>query len=171
MQRIKRQAQLAALRIRFIPACAGNAAIYRVGPALQAVHPRWRGERDVLAVGEAVDDGSSPLARGTLVEAGLCKSDCRFIPAGAGNASRLINTLSVISVHPRWRGERINPISGTPYFTGSSPLARGTLEEGICDFNGIRFIPAGAGNARQSKTLCAQSAVHPRWRGERTRPC
>ena len=69
-------------------------------------------------------------------------------------------------VHPRWRGEQ-------PYISckccpvyGSSPLARGTVEENPSLLTRRRFIPAGAGNSAIETIAAHIAAVHPRWRGE-----
>ena len=49
---------------------------------------------------------------------------------------------------------------------GSSPLARGTLEDRGHYIGVMRFIPAGAGNTRTARTPPHCRPVHPRWRGE-----
>ncbi len=50
---------------------------------------------------------------------------------------------------------------------GSSPLARGTRRPGRRNIAGPRFIPAGAGNAKNHCFARPAITVHPRWRGER----
>ena len=52
-------------RSRFIPAGAGNTRSTGCTRALAAVHPRRRGEHQLLCVGAGQYDGSSPQARGT----------------------------------------------------------------------------------------------------------
>ena len=74
------------MRMRFIPACAGNAALHIVCVLPLAVHPRMRGERVVAAA----DDPVAPW----------------FIPACAGNAASFGNQDPNRAVHPRMRGER-----------------------------------------------------------------
>ena len=73
---------------------------------------------------------------------------------------------SIVSVHPRWRGEHPSNAIDDVGEVGSSPLARGTLNYTRQRRIGRRFIPAGAGNTscHASKRFCP--AVHPRWRGE-----
>ena len=51
---------------------------------------------------------------------------------------------------------------------GSSPHARGTLDDAQFHFLTSRFIPACAGNAPGLPTGPAARPVHPRMRGERT---
>ena len=50
---------------RFIPAGAGNRPPTATAPMATTVHPRWRGEQDILHANNASTLGSSPLARGT----------------------------------------------------------------------------------------------------------
>ena len=70
---------------RFIPARAGNTQRSLRLPAPAAVHPRSRGEHLTYQLGSEVNDGSSPLARGTQFQAQDVLEDLRFIPARAGN--------------------------------------------------------------------------------------
>ncbi len=53
-------------RLRFIPACAGNARDLIAARDRRQVHPRMRGERSHATGGRVVRSGSSPHARGTL---------------------------------------------------------------------------------------------------------
>ena len=72
---------------RLIPARAGNTLGLRRGTSAKSAHPRSRGEhpRKVLLIG--VVAGSSPLARGTLLNAAPVNGDPRLIPARAGNTT------------------------------------------------------------------------------------
>ncbi len=47
-----------------------------------------------------------------------------------------------------------------------SPLARGTHVYLFTEAVAERFIPAGAGNTRNSVVLLSTMSVYPRWRGE-----
>ena len=49
---------------------------------------------------------------------------------------------------------------------GSSPHARGTLDQFQCQRSAIRFIPACAGNTRSQSGGAGSVPVHPRMRGE-----
>ena len=151
---------------RFIPARAGNTCLAASVASISTVHPRSRGEH---ALGHHQDQpvtGSSPLARGTLLE-GVRTADCvRFIPARAGNTSRASRSRRSWSVHPRSRGEHTGSLWPAPRTGGSSPLARGTLRRGRARAAELRFIPARAGNTPAAPASPRRSAVHPRSRGE-----
>ena len=114
-------------------------------------------------------DGSSPLARGTLVVGGRRTGRQRFIPAGAGNTGDRDTERPPSSVHPRWRGEHPEPHEQIAGRAGSSPLARGTHKFGQREVFSQRFIPAGAGNTPARFFPSPALSVHPRWRGEHLR--
>ena len=154
--------------LRFIPACAGNAARWSSPAAAPAVHPRMRGERGQLLQQAAVDGGSSPHARGTLARPLDAAASRRFIPACAGNASAIFFRAPTVPVHPRMRGERRSNIGRVMNPPGSSPHARGTQAMKGFRILGLRFIPACAGNASPLPSPCRTCSVHPRMRGERT---
>ena len=84
----------------------------------------------------------------------------------------LSTTASAGSVHPRPRGEHERAIVLVAIVAGSSPPARGTLDESLRLPDRARFIPARAGNTRSSRSASAvipARAVHPRPRGEHSR--
>ena len=155
---------------RFIPACAGNAALSACAPSRPSVHPRMRGERrlgrDITRSGV----GSSPHARGTLDPFTEQDSEDRFIPACAGNAWRSVTPSNGRTVHPRMRGERVKVFIDNHGDVGSSPHARRTRGLLCLGPVVIRFIPACAGNARVFCTPGCPGSVHPRMRGERCAP-
>ena len=74
-------------RARFIPACAGNTAPRQGSDQDPPVHPRMRGEHDLLNYWHLARDGSSPHARGTRRVHPLGNRGPRFIPACAGNTA------------------------------------------------------------------------------------
>jgi len=90
---------------RFIPAGAGNSQYhYLIQPKLP-VYPRWRGELIKDAFDAVISPGLSPLARGTPYHTRHTFACWRFIPAGAGNSSRIRISRRSRAVYPRWRGE------------------------------------------------------------------
>ncbi len=111
---------------RFIPAHAGNTRSAAERAAPPTVHPRTRGEHDCNSQFSAIAVGSSPHTRGTRREAGDRNPGCRFIPAHAGNTSRIPISWSRCAVHPRTRGEHVGLVRKYEQGDGSSPHTRGT---------------------------------------------
>ena len=134
-------------RPRFIPAGAGNANRPSNSEIPSPVHPRRRGERLSIKRNDRDRPGSSPQARGTQNRYDPIEEIIRFIPAGAGNASRPSFPQGGRSVHPRRRGERRMVTLDLMETVGSSPQARGTRLARKARRSNSRFIPAGAGNA------------------------
>ena len=132
---------------RFIPAYAGNASWRSCHPRRWPVHPRIRGERDIVRAHVNSANGSSPHTRGTPRPQMMQGTRRRFIPAYAGNASGTESGHVATSVHPRIRGERCCARSTERRLAGSSPHTRGTLLGVFRPLAGTRFIPAYAGNA------------------------
>ncbi len=131
---------------RFIPAGAGNTIVFAPVSLSRSVYPRWRGEHESISDTTGNSDGLSPLARGTLQERIRQRRQGRFIPAGAGNTNIHPSCIPPIAVYPRWRGEHGTRFKSIIFFTGLSPLARGTrFVAHFCSIF-LRFIPAGAGN-------------------------
>ncbi len=110
--------------------------------------------------------GSSPLARGTRPPVRPRPPRVRFNPARAGNTRRRTPRTPPPAVHPRSRGEHLVTIQTSPRLSGSSPLARGTLQIRPTDGQLGRFIPARAGNTRLKLHPLTHRPVHPRSRGE-----
>ncbi len=92
--------------LRFIPAGAGNALSRSSNGANPPVHPRGCGERASRETPPGGFDGSSPRVRGTRRRRCCPAAARRFIPAGAGNAARVISCPYLYPVHPRGCGER-----------------------------------------------------------------
>ena len=120
-------------------------------------------------------DGSSPLARGTQDLDRLGYVADRFIPAYAGNSWRLRYSCGLVPVHPCWRGTPVHPrLRGEldlacflcALIAGSSPLTRGTRQARHWLRYPSRFIPAYAGNSRETVSRSKSKSVHPRLRGE-----
>ena len=113
--------------IRFIPAGTGNTDGSDLTNEYPAVHPRRHGEHCYSLPCCRYDVGSSPQARGTHLGAFLTSLNRRFIPAGTGNTrSRGFKRLTT-AVHPRRHGEHRWSHQSLAKWNGSSPQARGTL--------------------------------------------
>ena len=133
------------VRLRFIPAGAGNTCFRKSMDYCYSVYPRWRGEHGRTEYKAVYLLGLSPLARGTLALQQQHPWPRRFIPAGAGNTKYWWALMPQTQVYPRWRGEHITPFCDCPVFAGLSPLARGTRVSANPEEIEPRFIPAGAG--------------------------
>ncbi len=153
--------------IRFIPARAGNARVVVLPEPATAVHPRACGERPPDTSTPAGNSGSSPRVRGTQADCQKWRGRLRFIPARAGNASRVSYPRAPQSVHPRACGERGDRAPSPVFFAGSSPRVRGTPGPSRSNPVSTRFIPARAGNAVGVLQAPERAAVHPRACGER----
>ena len=132
---------------RFIPARAGNSALWYSVTALHPVHPRECGEQFLRAYPRLGSVGSSPRVRGT----GWRRLDsfraARFIPARAGNRRSPGGAQGRASVHPRACGEQHVKCASMRRDAGSSPRVRGTVASGTSILRCRRFIPARAGNS------------------------
>ncbi len=151
---------------RFIPAGAGNTACSSAEKPLSAVYPRWRGEHALKLTLPRLQNGLSPLARGTPSQSARGGFYRRFIPAGAGNTKCQYIAGRSRQVYPRWRGEHVFLLTLRITFSGLSPLARGTHLRMLHYSPQIRFIPAGAGNTSALRLPPPRQPVYPRWRGE-----
>ena len=135
-----------ALSDGLIPAGAGN-TITLVGTVRRWwAHPRRRGEHCTAYTKALAPTGSSPQARGTLVVHLRSLLGVGLIPAGAGNTPGDVIVLGFDGAHPRRRGEHCELRPFPKPGLGSSPQARGTLEDSSVDGLRVGLIPAGAGN-------------------------
>ena len=152
---------------RFIPAHAGNGWRWPACPSCWSVHPRACEERSALICRTFGNSGSSPRVRGTAGRAPRRIKRKRFIPAHAGNGLRRGRARDTSTVHPRACGERCGLCSIGNSQCGSSPRMRGTACPAPSSQTRPRFIPAHAGNGRQSRVVIRPASVHPRACGER----
>ena len=154
------------VRRRFIPAWAGNTRRAARRPLPASVHPRVGGEH-LLGGGCGVPAaGSSPRGRGTRSEGSIATVCDRFIPAWAGNTSKVGPIPVSTTVHPRVGGEHGNRRIRGVGCGGSSPRGRGTQAGQRPGRPPERFIPAWAGNTAQGLPSRCRSPVHPRVGGE-----
>ena len=153
-------------RSRFIPACAGNSKIYLIPQRHRPVHPRVCGEQSLRVSPPARFRGSSPRVRGTARPRAGGPVRRRFIPACAGNRPLCSATPRPLTVHPRVCGEQSSLSGEALNLVGSSPRVRGTVQSLCSVISSPRFIPACAGNRRQSVWLRRAPPVHPRVCGE-----
>ena len=88
-----------------IPAYAGNTNSSSTGRIHCRDHPRLRGEHYLRRYNTELDEGSSPLTRGTLHCASYAWTWGGIIPAYAGNTPRRSHGRRWSGDHPRLRGE------------------------------------------------------------------
>ncbi|SLI18299.1 Domain of uncharacterised function (DUF2825) [Mycobacteroides abscessus subsp. abscessus] len=149
-----------------IPACAGSTprlpALRRLGTA----HPRMRGEHWVAVNHHIRCRGSSPHARGALVDPRAGHLGLGLIPACAGSTPPTGRTPGTPRAHPRMRGEHCCCGTRSSLAGGSSPHARGAhVLVGQGDvLEGL--IPACAGSTRTCARSRSSTRAHPRMRGE-----
>ena len=140
------------VRLRLIPARAGNTDWLSSQREAMAAHPRSRGEHSAYVARDRQAVGSSPLARGTRERVNRVGFDERLIPARAGNTVCWRMPTAASTAHPRSRGEHSQSGYMASVASGSSPLARGTRVYRF-PFTVIqRLIPARAGNTAKSST-------------------
>ena len=153
-------------RLRFIPACAGSRTEGKCPRPYRPVHPRVRGEQQIVRHRALTICGSSPRARGAAGMARRPAARIRFIPACAGSSDGWLVEEVSRAVHPRVRGEQDQLVDIAPVNVGSSPRARGAVHSRPDERPTKRFIPACAGSRLPSANPPTKGPVHPRVRGE-----
>ena len=138
----------------------------KVGAGANPAHPRSRGEHITVFFVVAFVGGSSPLARGTSRLQRTIRGRRRLIPARAGNIRSARGAAEIRAAHPRSRGEHLLVRPDSVAASGSSPLARGTLDRHHRRTAAPRLIPARAGNITCLRYIRAGFSAHPRSRGE-----
>ena len=147
------------VRVRSIPACAGEAERHQ---RHQRVYPRVCGGSGTPQAHGAQRLGLSPRVRGKRTRPLSGCPQCRSIPACAGEASRLHSRHRLLSVYPRVCGGSTEFADGNISVEGLSPRVRGkplsTASPGR--LNGS--IPACAREAPASLLAAESRSVYPR---------
>ena len=99
---------VAAAAAGIIPACAGSTFEYGAGTNSHQDHPRLRGEHSLDKVGDFLNEGSSPLARGALRSLRALNLADGIIPACAGSTCPPWRSSRRGGDHPRLRGEHLS---------------------------------------------------------------
>ena len=128
-------------------------------------HPRSRGVYDGADSTADVEEGSSPLARG--LPGGEHGAECagRIIPARAGFTCPAPASRRRRPDHPRSRGVYARAPPPGALRWGSSPLARGLLQDEQGSQPPRRIIPARAGFTTAAPLPRSGTKDHPRSRG------
>ena len=151
---------------RLIPAHAGKTLNPNREQAVEAAHPRSRGENPTSSCPSRRNVGSSPLTRGKQQQRGRDNLDARLIPAHAGKTPSPRQRRARPGAHPRSRGENLAwAVEGAREY-GSSPLTRGKLRGGVERLRLRGLIPAHAGKTPAYQYCPANHPAHPRSRGE-----
>ena len=129
-------------------------------------HPRVRGEHLHGVARRQAHGGSSPRARGALLEPTLRVLLHRIIPACAGSTVWGDVSKWIKSDHPRVRGEHIDTGDEVTVTVGSSPRARGARGRFRVVDRCRGIIPACAGSTAPPAPSIRSHWDHPRVRGE-----
>ena len=149
-----------------IPAHAGKTTKAPQCDAQHWAHPRSRGENVALSGVIAKAEGSSPLTRGKRRWGKWTPPHGGLIPAHAGKTYLAGMSISVVTAHPRSRGENKNVFLETFKFLGSSPLTRGKPVSLTDRVRHLGLIPAHAGKTTETNHGSINKRAHPRSRGE-----
>ena len=150
---------------RIIPARAGFTRPQGrlSGPA--GDHPRSRGVYEKSTLARTVSPGSSPLARGLLIECVARHIASGIIPARAGFTARSPGRRRAGRDHPRSRGVYYLHTGRFLSGVGSSPLARGLPARRSVRHRLSGIIPARAGFTLRQLRRRRRQPDHPRSRG------
>ena len=148
-----------------IPARAGFTHGVRVIRGEKEDHPRSRGVYPTARRGSQMPYGSSPLARGLHGFAKAKAAEAGIIPARAGFTGRRVCGACRLSDHPRSRGVYDGGVQESGSTSGSSPLARGLLNDFVNVVTELGIIPARAGFTDISTSSTPERGDHPRSRG------
>ena len=160
------QQLLPQLRLRIIPALAGNSCGWSWREDTSRDHPRTRREQAVDFFHWYPVDGSSPHSQGTDENNNRSASKVRIIPALAGNRVPSSRSSRPDSDHPRTRREQNVYASQAKEQHGSSPHSQGTVRVAGSRHGYYGIIPALAGNRLLSPPLSLPARDHPRTRRE-----
>ena len=148
-----------------IPARAGFTVRVRGPGRRRRDHPRSRGVYTRAICWPAVTLGSSPLARGLHQPAPRRGRRGGIIPARAGFTHQHLVGAAHLRDHPRSRGVYHPAPSHPDPSAGSSPLARGLLDDPARPDVVARIIPARAGFTEPLPRRWGLCRDHPRSRG------
>ena len=108
-----------------IPAHAGKTMPRTTSGRITQEHPRARGENTLALPEKNCPQGTSPRTRGKRSEGRMMIDPYRNIPAHAGKTTSLLGVASVVTEHPRARGENLWLFGLVLLLWGTSPRTRG----------------------------------------------
>ena len=154
------------MRLRIIPADAGNTPVHSELCYAPQDHPRGCGEHILKIPRKAWVGGSSPRMRGTPALPACFILSAGIIPADAGNTVSTSLGPMVCGDHPRGCGEHHTVGIVRSGAGGSSPRMRGTRPWPVWGESDSGIIPADAGNTLTALCPYNMAKDHPRGCGE-----
>ena len=151
-----------ALRVRIIPARAGQTDGRPPRGTYKADHPRACGANDGLTTLQLIECGSSPRVRGKLQFSDQPRWQDRIIPARAGQTPAARHPGEHHADHPRACGANQAAAIAVQHAVGSSPRVRGKLAGCRAGAVQHRIIPARAGQTAGWRRLAPNRPDHPR---------
>ena len=145
-----------------IPAWAGETDELNAYASPYQVYPRVGGGNRQRSRIDTPRPGLSPRGRGKLSVGYGRVSECRSIPAWAGETSSNTLTLNVSSVYPRVGGGNIFVAEYRLACVGLSPRGRGKRRPDTTGDRGGGSIPAWAGETQSIMSGAPMSRVYPR---------
>ena len=150
------------LRLRSIPACAGEPPSATNWHSSLQVYPRVCGGTTPPDTSSKAIEGLSPRVRGNRASSRLCSTGLRSIPACAGEPGQLPLVLNRAEVYPRVCGGTVARRREQGSGRGLSPRVRGNPDVYIIAVHIGRSIPACAGEPRLSTMPAWSLWVYPR---------
>ena len=129
-------------------------------------HPLARGEHSDRTTQNDLQQGSSPLARGTRRERHRDRVPGGLIPARAGNTRPSSQARFQTRAHPRSRGEHPQELHERQKFGGSSPLTREHMSGSSHWLLSSGSSPLTRRNTTRRSVVTRLPGAHPRSRGE-----
>ena len=147
---------------RIIPARAGQTGDTASQRQSSTDHPRACGANVLAAVPVGATTGSSPRVRGKQFQAFQIHVIRRIIPARAGQTRSATTSRHPSTDHPRACGANRLISVAAACRAGSSPRVRGKLNAVLNLVQGIRIIPARAGQTTRYMAPPLSPPDHPR---------
>ena len=150
------------LRVRIIPARAGQTNRHVGHVDISTDHPRACGANPSNRLMMSAATGSSPRVRGKRWSDAFGGLGFRIIPARAGQTRAEGRGCPTSADHPRACGANRGSSRKKRTSAGSSPRVRGKLSDISSKNNKVRIIPARAGQTRACRRTLAMRAGQTR---------
>ena len=150
------------LKLRIIPAHAGQTELAESVASSEPDHPRACGANLAQVYDPDAEYGSSPRMRGKRSPTRRAARADRIIPAHAGQTACQCRLFQNSSDHPRACGANSFRLSKFTSYAGSSPRMRGKPCSVVYYPFCYRIIPAHAGQTRLPGRCSCRWPDHPR---------